>query len=325
MANSRNKYIRRKFSTQAFKMKKRVARVEQIVLNVAAVLVVILFVLVVKNTFITPKKAVSVPLENVAAFRVPYRVLNDVKQLSAKYNVDFYEALTVYSVENNFFPNKAVTPSFAEIEQSFFVSYKKIKNQYSTKKLAPYYQLFENIFSEIKNFPIPEGFEYENSVGYMYGDSYGAERTYGGERTHEGTDILDRENVRGRIPIVSMTNGVVKNIGWNELGGYRVGIVTENGTYYYYAHLDSFAENLKEGSSITAGQQIGLMGDSGYDKKEGTKGKFPVHLHVGILPKTSLSKKELWVNPYPYLRYIEGKKVSLSLGLEHEIDSNFIE
>ena len=46
------------------------------------------------------------------------------------------------------------------------------------------------------------------------------------------------------------------------------------------------------------------MGDSGYGE-EGTKGKFPVHLHVGICPKTNLSEEELWINPYPFLRLIE--------------------
>ena len=50
------------------------------------------------------------------------------------------------------------------------------------------------------------------------------------------------------------------------------------------------------------------MGDSGYSKVEGTKGVFPVHLHLGISPYSSLSKEELWINPYVFLRSAENKK-----------------
>ena len=71
------------------------------------------------------------------------------------------------------------------------------------------------------------------------------------------------------------------NIGWLELGGWRIGITSENGIYYYYAHLDSYAP-LSVGDTVTAGQLLGFMGNTGYSKVEGTKGKFDVHLHFGI-------------------------------------------
>ncbi|MCD8215515.1 MAG: hypothetical protein LUC97_07750 [Clostridiales bacterium] len=47
------------------------------------------------------------------------------------------------------------------------------------------------------------------------------------------------------------------------------------------------------------------MGDSGYSKTVGTRGNFPVHLHIGISPETKLYSGEVWINPYPFLRCSE--------------------
>ena len=58
---------------------------------------------------------------------------------------------------------------------------------------------------------------------------------------------------------------------------------------------------------MKAGDVIGFMGDTGYGE-EGTKGKFPVHLHVGIYVRTE-EIPELAVNPYWFLRYLEQHKL----------------
>jgi murein DD-endopeptidase MepM/ murein hydrolase activator NlpD len=62
------------------------------------------------------------------------------------------------------------------------------------------------------------------------------------------------------------------------------------------------------GQSVKAGDIIGYMGDTGYSKTEGTTGNFPVHLHVGILYPYPLAGDEFWINPYVFLRNIEGTK-----------------
>ena len=79
-------------------------------------------------------------------------------------------------------------------------------------------------------------------------------------------------NKRDYFPVVSMTDGIVTSVGWLELGGYRVGITSPGGAYFYYAHLSSYA-GIKEGDPISAGDVIGFMGDTGYSKREGTTGK----------------------------------------------------
>lgn len=166
-----------------------------------------------------------------------------------------------------------------------------------------YMEQTEKIFSDLQCFPVKKE---RDGSGYpvFYENSWGDQRNYGGERTHEGCDLMAEENERGRYVICSMTDGVVKNIGWLEMGGWRIGIMSENGIYYYYAHLNSYERAFEIGEQITAGQILGRMGDSGYGKEPGTKGKFDVHLHVGIYV-TDSKGKERAVNPYWYLKQLE--------------------
>ena len=59
-------------------------------------------------------------------------------------------------------------------------------------------------------------------------------------------------------------------------------------------------------TEIKAGDVLGYMGDTGYGL-EGTRGKFPVHLHVGVYFYTN--GQEMSVNPYWLLRYLEHHKL----------------
>lgn len=157
---------------------------------------------------------------------------------------------------------------------------------------------------DIRYFPIPLS-EADDSLGTSYVDSWMGEREYKGKGVHEGTDIMADKNERGIYPIVSISDGTVTNLGWLEKGGYRIGITSPSGVYFYYAHLDSYAD-IKEGDSVIAGQFLGFMGDSGYGE-EGTVGQFPVHLHLGIY--SFEDGAEISVNPYYVLLALEDKKL----------------
>lgn len=180
----------------------------------------------------------------------------------------------------------------------------KLKNEPATEDTFTYYmKKTDQIFSDLQCFPIvKEGAE--SSYPVNYDNTWGAERTYGGERTHEGCDLMAVSNERGKYKVCSMTDGVVKNIGWLEQGGWRIGIESDSGIYYYYAHLDSYEKAFEVGERVVAGQLLGRMGDSGYGKEPGTKGNFAVHLHVGIYVK-DMDGVERAVNPYWYLKRLE--------------------
>lgn len=174
---------------------------------------------------------------------------------------------------------------------------------FKERKYSRYYAYYLDytnaVLKEAVTFPIPPAYRGE----ITYEDSFGTARTYGGERSHEGTDLMYSLNERGVVPVVSMTDGYVKNIGWLKLGGYRVGILSASGMYYYYAHLDSYAPGLAEGKEVHAGEFLGMMGDTGYGEEEGTTGQFPVHLHLGIYYYDNQGN-EISINPYSFLEYI---------------------
>lgn len=120
-------------------------------------------------------------------------------------------------------------------------------------------------------FPVSRKWSY--SVKY----SFGAGRSYGGRRMHEGVDIFASYGT----PVLASSYGFIEQKGWNRFGGWRIGIRDVNNTYYYYAHLSSYAKGLNEGDIVEPGRVIGYVGSSGYGPP-GTSGKFPPHLHFGI-------------------------------------------
>lgn len=137
-----------------------------------------------------------------------------------------------------------------------------------------------------------------------FDDGYGEGRSYGGSRRHEGIDIMAVDAGAGELEVQSVSDGTVEQMGWLELGGYRVGIRSPGGLYFYYAHLDSYAAGLQKGDTVKAGTLLGYMGDTGYGQ-EGTRGKFPVHLHFGVYYDKNGEEKT--IDPYRLLRCLETK------------------
>lgn len=170
---------------------------------------------------------------------------------------------------------------------------------------STYLAACQAVWDDVAYFPVASAFN-RKDVAVSFENSWLFGRSYGGERGHEGTDIMASVNERGLYPVVSMTDGIVESKGWLELGGYRLGIRAPQGAYFYYAHLDSYAE-IEEGDQVKAGDLLGYMGDTGYSKVEGTTGNFPVHLHVGIY--LSPDGEEISVNPYPVLKMVEDRRL----------------
>lgn len=174
------------------------------------------------------------------------------------------------------------------------------------KKNKDYQIPYQMIKKDATYFPIAD----LDSI--TYGNSWGGERNFGGKRRHEGCDLMSQSNIRGEIPVFSMSDGIVENKGWLTLGGWRIGIRSNNGVYFYYAHLDSYAHNLEVGQKVYAGQLLGFMGDSGYGE-EGTVGQFDVHLHLGIYLQGEMLlqgedkkyQEEISINPYWILKDLE--------------------
>lgn len=183
-----------------------------------------------------------------------------------------------------------------DVQGEALVRWKRLMMRFNPSGYEKMSRAYGAIWNDVECFPVAaDGVIYENS--WMF------ERNYGGKRGHEGTDLIPPENLPGHYPVVSMTDGVVEKVGWLPLGGYRIGIRSPSGGYFYYAHLDSYDRVFTEGEEIAAGTVLGRMGDTGYGP-EGTRGRFAVHLHLGIYLHTD-ETEELSVNPYWVLRYLQ--------------------
>lgn len=150
--------------------------------------------------------------------------------------------------------------------------------------------------------PIAKNFPYSEF------DDFGASRSYGYRRNHLGHDFMGQTGT----PVICVESGYVEAMGWNQYGGWRLGIRSFDGRrYYYYAHLRQdfpYTKSLREGSVVTAGDVIGYMGRTGYSTKENTSNIDTPHLHFGMQLIFDESQKEgiheIWVSCYELSRFL---------------------
>ena len=151
--------------------------------------------------------------------------------------------------------------------------------------------------------------------GFSHCDDFGVSRSFGFRRKHLGHDMMGAQGT----PIVAVEGGVVEAMGWNRYGGWRIGIRSFDGKrYYYYAHLQKdhpFAEGLREGDMVQAGDLIGFMGRTGYSDRENTNNIETVHLHFGLQLIFHESQKEclseIWIDVYDIVRLLNDHRSSL--------------
>lgn len=150
--------------------------------------------------------------------------------------------------------------------------------------------------------PIAKNFPYSEF------DDFGVSRSYGYRRNHLGHDFMGQTGT----PVICVESGYVEAMGWNQYGGWRLGIRSFDGKrYYYYAHLRQdfpYTKSLKEGSVVTAGDVVGYMGRTGYSTKENTSNIDTPHLHFGLQLIFDESQKEgiheIWVSCYELSRFL---------------------
>lgn len=148
------------------------------------------------------------------------------------------------------------------------------------------------------------------ACGYYYNDydDFGVSRSYGYKRRHLGHDMMGCTGT----PIIAVESGYVEAIGWNQYGGWRIGIRSfDRQRYYYYAHLRKdypFTKTLKAGSVISAGDVIGYLGRTGYSRNENVNNIDTPHLHFGLQLIFDESQKdgnnEIWVDCYELIKFL---------------------
>jgi peptidoglycan LD-endopeptidase LytH len=117
----------------------------------------------------------------------------------------------------------------------------------------------------------------------------------GSSRRHEALDVLAPRNT----PVLAVEDGTVAKLFLSDAGGITLYQFDPTKTYaYYYAHLERYADGLKEGSPIKRGEVIGYVGTTGNAPRD------TPHLHFAIFKLTE--DKRWWqgtpIDPYSVLR-----------------------
>ena len=123
--------------------------------------------------------------------------------------------------------------------------------------------------------------------------SYHAARS--GGREHEAIDILAPRNT----PVIAVEDGTIAKLFLSKVGGKTIYQFDPHREYaYYYAHLERYAEGLKEGETVHRGEIIGYVGTTGNAPKN------TPHLHFAVF---RLTAEKHWsegtpIDPYDILR-----------------------
>ncbi|WP_157270832.1 M23 family metallopeptidase [Azohydromonas aeria] len=115
-----------------------------------------------------------------------------------------------------------------------------------------------------------------------------------GARPHDAIDIPAPHGT----PVLAVEDGQLVKLFTSVPGGLTVYQFDPSGRWaYYYAHLDRYAEGIREGMALQRGQVIGFVGSTGNASPDAP------HLHFAIF---RLRPEQQWwrgeaVNPYPVL------------------------
>ena len=247
-------------------------------------------------------------------FNVPYNILRraielDINSQKENIKLDFIQLLAYLSAKNGGEYKNIKIDTLNNLAKQLKEG-KKIAELTEGVKLYPYYsEAYSAILAEYVG-------EYETDANTKYGlkvrhpvngsysecDDFGNSRNYGFKRKHLGHDLMAAVGTT----VQAVEGGVIEAMGWNQYGGWRVGIRSFDGKrYYYYAHLRKdtpFAKGLSEGQTVKAGQTIGYVGMTGYSTKENVNNIQTPHLHFGIQLIFNEVQKEgvnqIWIDCY---------------------------
>jgi len=144
------------------------------------------------------------------------------------------------------------------------------------------------VLPDLATLGIPEIKVFPSQGRCSFVDSWQWERS--GGRRHEGVDIMGPKG----LALYAVLDGTITKMygADSKLSGNALRLTTADGTYFFYAHLDSFAAGIAIGSVVRAGQIIGYMGSTG---DAGSS-----HLHFEVHPLGGPA-----VSPYPVVKAVD--------------------
>jgi murein DD-endopeptidase MepM/ murein hydrolase activator NlpD len=141
----------------------------------------------------------------------------------------------------------------------------------------------------LEAFPVVGTCAYSDTFGYPWGTRNGR------AVRHEGIDIFGKRGA----PVVAAIGGRVLRQFSSGVGGNVVVVGAPGGTYAVYSHLHAFADAMRPGVPVRAGDTIGYVGDTGSAAGAGP------HLHFELHPGGGAA-----TNPYAALRAVDRGRCS---------------
>ncbi|NHZ79891.1 peptidoglycan DD-metalloendopeptidase family protein [Massilia sp. CCM 8695] len=116
----------------------------------------------------------------------------------------------------------------------------------------------------------------------------------GADRHHEALDIMAPKGTK----VLAVSDGKLVKLFNSKPGGLTVYQFDPSEKYaYYYAHLDRYAEGVKEGMDLKRGDLVGYVGVTGNSDPNAP------HLHFAVVELTA--EKKWWkgtpINPFPLM------------------------
>ena len=121
-----------------------------------------------------------------------------------------------------------------------------------------------------------------------------------GGSKHEATDIMEPVGT----PVRAIDEGNLVKLFTSKKGGLTIYQFDNSRKYcYYYAHLDRYADNIKEGMLVRAGEIIGYVGSTG----DANAASPHLHFAISLLDPDKKYWKGTPLNPYPLLVKVAGQ------------------
>ena len=263
---------------------------------------------------------------NVTKEALQTAINNDINTQKSEIHIDYIQQLAYLGAKYG--------GDFSKYKQQDLTDLcNRLKNGESISEITKdmkYYSYYEQAYTAVLNGMVSEYEEKDsngniistygiswfspiaNTFPFSHYDDFGAQRTYGYTRQHLGHDLMAAVGT----PVIAVESGIVECLGWNQYGGWRIGIRSDDSKrYWYYAHLRQnrpYAEGLKEGDRVEAGDVIGYVGRTGYSNTENVNGITESHLHIGLElifdEKRREEGNEIWVDMYALTEVLQSHK-----------------
>jgi peptidoglycan LD-endopeptidase LytH len=227
------------------------------------------------------------------------RVTLRAEGLSAQLYLDLFERSSdsLTAPAHRATASRATAPDSAPI--SYLLQYEATRSAEYTLRLQP--ELLRSGRFDISIAVEPSlAFPVEGRGNAAIQSLFGVARD-GGRRAHHGIDIFAPRGT----PVLAGTDGTVRSISPNDLGGNVVWLSDEQrGQTLYYAHLDR--HHVRAGQRVRSGDTLGFVGNTGNARTT------PPHLHFGIY-----RRPEGPIDPLPFVRITTARPAPISADTAH--------